>query len=69
MNVHDVRARISGIAGIAESPGDDQVAHGMEDRLWSDVLEAIANGTCDDPKACAAEALKTIDIHFARWCA
>ncbi|MDI3409550.1 hypothetical protein QKW52_15290 [Bacillus sonorensis] len=40
----------------------------MEDALHADVLQAIATGA-DNPEKLAAEALKTKDIEFSRWCA
>ena len=65
MKPKDVRKRVEKIRQMA---GDDEMAHGEEDRLWGDVLMAIANGA---PKAkkLAQEALKTLDIEFYRWCA
>jgi hypothetical protein len=62
----DVRRRVAAIREIA---GDDEAAHSAEDRLWSDVLESIAHGDCDDPQACAELALKTKALDFQRWCA
>ncbi len=56
------------VAGIARESADDEVAHGDEDALWENVLEAIAGGA-PDPAALASEALKTREIKFARWCA
>ncbi len=46
-----------------------EVAHIAEDQLHADVLAAIADGTCDDPKACASAALKSERIPFDRGCA
>lgn len=66
MTREQVARRVDAIAAYAD---DDEAAHGMEDRLHQDVLQAIAAGQCDDPKACAAEALKTLAIEFERWCA
>jgi hypothetical protein len=56
---------------IAASSGDDERAHGMEDSLYSDVLQQIADGTLRGAAArdVAAEALKAADLEFARWCA
>ena len=48
---------------------DDEKAHALEDELHQAVLKAIADGTCEDPRMCAAQALKTLEIPFARWCA
>jgi DNA-binding FadR family transcriptional regulator len=67
MTVDDVRAAVAKIAAMADY--NDETAHSKEDELHQRVLEAIAKGECDDPRACAAEALKTVDIDFARWCA
>lgn len=66
MTVDDVKEMVANIAILA---GDAEAAHSAEDDLHQDVLRAIANGDCDDPKSCAAEALKTLDIKFERWCA
>ena len=54
---------------IRLSAGDDEAAHSMEDSLREDLLQAIAHGTCEDPRECAIEALKTNAIEFERWCA
>jgi hypothetical protein len=54
---------------IRENALDDEAAHGMEDALWADVLEAIASGAAEEPAALARAALATLDIEFARWCA
>lgn len=54
---------------IKRSTGDYELAHGLEDDLFEDVLTAIAEGSCEDPKACAKEAIKSTDIEFARYCA
>jgi hypothetical protein len=66
MDVTEVIRRVAVVRSLA---GDDETAHGAEDELWRGVLAAIANGECDDPEACAAEALKTSEIDFHRWCA
>ena len=54
---------------IRRSAADDESAHGMEDNLFRAVLSAIAEDRCDDPKQCAALALTSEEIDFARWCA
>lgn len=64
MNVEDIKKTLAEIKRVS---GDPEYAHGLEDELHVAVLTAIANGTCDDPVACAAEALKTEDIDFVRW--
>lgn len=57
------------VAEIEACKADDESAHAYEDDLRAAVLRAIADGTAVDPAACAAEALKTSDITFNRWCA
>lgn len=66
MTVDDIRKRLSEIEAEKD---DDEVAHSMEDCLYIEVLAAIAAGTCDNPQAAAAEALKAGEIKFHRWCA
>ena len=66
MTIDQVRAGVEAIRAVA---ADDEAAHAREDELHQDVLRCIATGEIDDAKACAAEALKTCDIEFARWCA
>ncbi|WP_426043228.1 hypothetical protein [Bacillus pumilus] len=55
MTVDEVKERVD---DIRHEAGDDETAHGMEDDLYIDVSEAIANGA-DNPEKLAAEALKT----------
>jgi len=66
LTVADVAAAVAKIERVR---GDDEAAHGREDDLHQRVLRHIADETCDDPRGCAAEALKTLKIKFARWCA
>jgi hypothetical protein len=68
MTVTEVRERIDHIKAIA---ADDEAAHSAEDALRADVLHAIANDRLSDVEAmqCAALALSTSQIDFARWCA
>lgn len=66
MTVDEVKKRV---AEIASFKSDDETAHSAEDDLHQEVLAAIRDGKCDDPAACAGEALKTIEIDFCRWCA
>jgi len=63
MTIDEVRERVD---DIRHGAGDDETAHGMEDNLYIDVLEAIANGA-GNPEKLAAEALKTQEIEFYRW--
>lgn len=66
LTVVEVEARVQAIRDIAR---DDERAHADEDALHAFVLDAIAKGECADPAGCAAAALKTDAIVFARWCA
>jgi hypothetical protein len=54
------------VAKIAKHQNDSEEAHSLEDRLYEDVLEAIAKG---HPLAreLAAAALGTKELHFPRW--
>lgn len=61
-----VRSRI---ADIAASAGDFEAAHGMEDDLRADVLNAIATWDIEDGIECARLAMTTSDIEFPRYCA
>jgi hypothetical protein len=62
MTVEEVRDRV---ASIRSESDDDERAHVHEDRLHQDVLRYLA----DNGNALAREALTTLDIDFARWCA
>ena len=69
MKLEDVQARVKEIEDVA---GDYEVAHIREDELYADILKAIANGeihSIEEAKLLCAEALKTEQIDFARWCA
>ena len=66
LTVAMVRAGVDMVRGQSS---DDERAHEAEDALHRDVLQAIADGRCVDPSACAAAALETRAIKFARWCA
>ena len=63
MTLADIKARIKAIKACAH---DAEKAHGMEDDLYRDVLEAIAND-CLAPIVFAKEVLKAGKIDFARW--
>jgi hypothetical protein len=64
MNASDVAERVSAIHKMAIH---DEAAHAAEDNLYRDVLRAIAQGECDNPAACAQQALMTQAITFGRW--
>lgn len=65
MTPTEVRQRIE---GIRKARCDEESAHAQEDRLYRDVLESIAKGTCDDVQEVARLCFLTKDIAFARWC-
>ena len=52
---------------IAQIADDDESAHSAEDGLHTSVLNYYANGGKDSELA--REALKTLNLNFARWCA
>ena len=66
ITVGDVRKVVATVRAQAEA-GDNEAAHAIEDGLHQSVLRAIAEGRCADPAACAAAALETRRIEFARW--
>ncbi len=66
LTLDDVRRRV---AALQADHGNDEMAHSKEEGLHREVLAAIAAGACSDPAACAAEALLTLKMNFARWCA
>ena len=41
--------------------------HIDEDRLYLDVLQSIASGTCENPVECARLAITISRLDFARW--
>ena len=69
MNLTDPHAIAMAVALLDDMKGDDEAAHGFEDEIHQGVLANIALGVCADPRACAAEAIKTTTIKFHRWCA
>ena len=66
LTVDEINRRVGLIDNCS---ADDEAAHSEEDELYRDVLKAIADGTAEQPAKCAAAALETRDITFARWCA
>jgi hypothetical protein len=64
MTTAEINERVQAIKDIAY---DYERAHDTEDRLYIDVLQAIANGA-DNPRELAAAALATLKIAFARLC-
>ena len=70
LTIEEVRRRVE---AIMDSAGDDEAAHGMEDKLHKAVLATIADhGENLSPlfmAELAGDALRTTGIDFARWCA
>ncbi len=67
LTLSDVGQRVN---EIKEVSGDDEIAHSLEDALRRDVLSWAAINSVDATvRAIAAEALKTEQIEFERWCA
>jgi hypothetical protein len=65
MTKNEVKQRVKDIKDNAD---DYESAHSMEDDLYQDVLNAIAEGA-EDAVGLAKEALKTTKINFPRHCA
>ena len=68
VTLEEVRKRVESL--FAEHTGPNRCGpslHADEDDLFESVLQAVVDGTCEDPKACAAEALKLVSIRFNRW--
>jgi len=66
MTIDEIKERVERIKACG---GDYEAAHEHEDALHKDVLRAIRDGECEAPQACAAEALKTLELDFIRYCA
>ena len=64
MNLKEVKKRL---VEVLDKASDYERAHILEDALHQDLLTAIARGKCRDPKACAREAIKTLNISFRRY--
>lgn len=46
---------------------DPESLHYEEEDFYTSVLQAIADGTCEDPQQCAAIVLKIGSVDFTRW--
>jgi hypothetical protein len=68
MTPEDVRKLVQKIKEEVDE-GDDEMLHVKEDALYQEVLEAIADGSAENPSECARIALETSKFDFARWCA
>lgn len=61
----DIARCVIAIASAAKR-GDNEAAHSLEDKLFRDVLTAIARSENDQGEL-AREALKARELRFARW--
>lgn len=64
LTVEEVERRIAKLHDPANT--DDAGCHFEEDRIRTDVLQAIADGH-PDPAGLATAALKTAEAVFSRW--
>jgi len=64
LTIDDVRRQIQNIE-LCES--DPEKAHSLEDSLHLEVLEAIGDDRCRNPRECARLAASTKDFDFDRW--
>lgn len=65
ITVAQIEARVAEVARLAET--DNEAAHGEEDAIFVDLVQAIAEGRCIDPGACARAALLVCDLNYTRW--
>lgn len=63
ISIEDVRQRV---ADIDDSSDDGEIAHRKEDRLFCDVLKAIADGA-PEPAELARAALESRNLDFDRY--
>jgi hypothetical protein len=52
---------------LGQMTGDPEHFHVMEDGLYLTVLQAIAEGRCDNSQLCAEMVLEAREIDCARW--
>jgi len=64
MDTKYISEKLKLIEGIGD--GDPEVSHSLEDKLYKEVLEAIAKGA-ENPSELAKEVLKVSELNFARW--
>ncbi len=62
----DVRESVKALSAVIQR--DPGAAHSQEDALHLEVLKAISEDRCRQPRVCAALAASTEDIEFPRWC-
>ncbi len=63
MTIEEVIGRVLEIERISEN---DEEAHAAQDRLYVDVLNAVAAGA-ENAAQLATEAIKVDDMNFSRW--
>ncbi len=73
-SMQDIQDRLDGLASLVATPTprgavDFEAAHGEEDKIWGEVLEAIAEDRFVAPNEAARLALTSRQIGFARECA
>lgn len=65
-----IRTAVDQLRIAAATPHPDhEKCHWQEDALYLNTLRGIAFGLIDDPRTCAAEAIKAAEIQFGRDCA
>jgi hypothetical protein len=64
--IQDVKDDIEAIKHYACNKNDPEMAHGMEDDMFIDVLRAIADGA-PDAQELAREAIKSVLLDYPRW--
>lgn len=65
MNISDIKNRVQ---RIEDAQDDDEVAHALEDTLYQDFVEYIADFGNECEREMAKEILKTKYINFGRYC-
>lgn len=64
MNIDSIRSEIKDIEDMSHNP---EVAHEMEDDLYTDFIQFIANSSNNEFSKLAQEVLKAKEINFRRW--
>ncbi len=55
------------VDGVRAEAGESEGAHAGEDAMLWALVEAIAEGRCEEPAAACREALASREIKFSRW--
>lgn len=66
MTREEIEARIKEIKNRSH---DDEIAHSLEDQLYENFIEWIAESAGNEAGELAELVLTTREISFARWCA